>query len=88
VNVVLLEKVKINTDHELYIAKQYCQLISVKNPRIKMPSLEVCCPRHLLALLMPRAGPVCVDLPSYNNLFYKSLCCANHFRKRMILMHI
>jgi hypothetical protein len=88
VNVVLSEKVRFHTGHELYMAKQYCQWISVKNPGIKMPPLEVCCPRHLLALLVPRAGPVYVDLPSYNDLFYKSLCCANHFRKRMILMHI
>jgi hypothetical protein len=75
-------------DHELYMAKQYCQGISVKNPGVKMSALEVCCPRHLLALLEPRAGPVFVDLPSYNNLFYNSICCADHFRKGMILMHI
>jgi hypothetical protein len=41
------------------MTEQYCQWISVKNPGIKMPSLEVCCPRHLFALLVPTAGPVC-----------------------------
>jgi len=69
VHVVLSEKVRFYNDHELHMGKQYCQWISVKNPGVKMPFLEVCCPRHLLALLVPRRGPVCVDLPSYNNLF-------------------
>jgi hypothetical protein len=38
---------------------KYCQWISVKNPAAKMPSLDVCCSKHLLALPVPRAGPVC-----------------------------